>query len=314
MSPVTALMNCASCAPPPGTRRHWPSRMVGLVMDRVHQARLREASRLASEATALIESNGDPNLTVALSVPVIYAKLESAEWWDALRWSQNVIDLADGDPSKGNLIFGSPLAIALTTRAIARYCLGRAGWRDDQRHGLAMARSADPMSYATVVTYVYLPAVPYGVLRPDDHAMREIEDALQGAERSGDDLALALARMTLGLALVHRQTAAEHDRGQHLLARSATHACAGDTSSAMYRSSTCTSHGRGLGVETGMRPYRSCAPPSTIWSARDSCWRGAFLRRVSWWRHCWPAGPTPTWPKPKPRLSDWRLRQPMRVW
>ena len=47
--------------------------MVGLVMDRVHQARLREASRLASEATALIESIGDPNLTVALSVPVICA-------------------------------------------------------------------------------------------------------------------------------------------------------------------------------------------------------------------------------------------------
>ena len=35
--------------------------------------------------------------------------------------------------------------------------------------------------------------------------MREIEDALRIAERSGDDLALALARMTLGLALVHRQ-------------------------------------------------------------------------------------------------------------
>ena len=38
------------------------------------------------------------------------------------------------------------------------------------------------------------------------------------AERSGDDLALALARMTLGVALVHRQTAAERDRGQQLLA------------------------------------------------------------------------------------------------
>ena len=85
-------------------------------------------------------------------------RLESGEWCDVLRWSQRVIDLADGDPLKGNFIFGSPLAIAFTTRAIARYCLGRPGWRDDQRHGLAMARSADPMSYATVVTYVYFPA------------------------------------------------------------------------------------------------------------------------------------------------------------
>ena len=34
--------------------------------------------------------------------------------------------------------------------------------------------------------------------------MREIEDALRIAERSSDDLALAFARMTLGVALVHR--------------------------------------------------------------------------------------------------------------
>ncbi len=100
--------------------------MEGLVMDHVFQARMREASQLASEAMALIESVGDPTLTVGLSTATIYAKIENAAWLDALRWSQRVIDLADGDPSKGNFIFGSPLAIALTTRALARYCLGRA--------------------------------------------------------------------------------------------------------------------------------------------------------------------------------------------
>ena len=155
---------------------------------------------------------------MGLSFAAIYAKIESGEWSDVLRWSQRVIDLADGDPSKGNFIFGSPLALALTTRAIARYCLGRPGWRDDLRHGLAMARSADPMSYATVVAYAYFAGIPHGVLRPDDRALREIEDALRIAERSGDDLALAFARMTLGLALVHRHTDAERDRGQKLLA------------------------------------------------------------------------------------------------
>ena len=129
--------------------------MAGLVMDHAYQDRLREASQLASEAWTLIESIGDPTLTVGLSVPLIYAKIESAEVSDVLRWSQRVIDLADGDPSKGNFIFGSPLAVAFTTRAIARYCLGRPGWRDDLRHGLAMARSADPLSYAMVVAYVY---------------------------------------------------------------------------------------------------------------------------------------------------------------
>ena len=87
---------------------------------------------------------------------------------------------------------------------MARYCLGRPGWRDDLQHGLAMARSADPLSYATVVTYVYFAGIPVGVLGADDRAVREIEDALRIAERSGDDLAVAIARMTLGVALVHR--------------------------------------------------------------------------------------------------------------
>ena len=56
------------------------------------------------------------------------------------------------------------------------------------------------------------------MLSPDDRAMGEIEDALRIAQRSGDDLALAFARLTLGIALVHRQTAAELDRGHKLLA------------------------------------------------------------------------------------------------
>ena len=80
-----------------------------------------------------------------------------------------------------------------------------------------MARSADPLSYATVVTYVYL-GISLGVLSPDDRAMGEIEDALRIADRSGDDLALAFARLTLGVALVHRRTAAGRDGGQQLLA------------------------------------------------------------------------------------------------
>ena len=192
--------------------------MAGLVIDHLQHARMREASQLATEAMTLIESVGDATLTVGLSIALIYAKSECAEWSDALRWSQRVIDLADGDPSKGNLIIGCPLAVAFTTRANARYCLGRPGWSDDLEHGLAMARSADPISYATVVAYVYSAGISTGVLRSDDRALRETEDALQIAERSGDDVALAIARMTLGIALVHREKDADRDRGQQVLA------------------------------------------------------------------------------------------------
>jgi len=192
--------------------------MAGLVIDHGFHDRMREASRLASEAMALIESLGDATLTVGLSFAAIYAKMESAESSDMLRWSQRVIDLADGDPSKGNLLFGYPVAHAFTTRAIGRYCLGRPGWRDDLRHSVAMARSSDPTSYAAVVAYAYYVGIPQGVVRSDDSVIREIEDALRIAERSGDDFALAMARMTLGVALVHRPTATDRDRGQTLLA------------------------------------------------------------------------------------------------
>jgi hypothetical protein len=167
---------------------------------------------------AVIESVGDSTLTVGLSFPAIYAKMESAEWCDVLRWSEGVIDLADGDPSKGNFVLGSPLALALTSRAAARYWLGRPGWRDDLQHGLALARSADPVSYAAVVAYVYFMGIASGVLRAEDSAVREIEDALRVAERSGDDFALSFTLGTLGVALVHRHTDAGRDRGHKLLA------------------------------------------------------------------------------------------------
>jgi len=192
--------------------------MAGLVMDHAYQGQIRQASRLASEAMALIESLDDATLTVGLSYPAIYAKIESGEYPDVLRWSQRMIDLADGDPFKGNFIFGSPLALAFASRAIARYCLGRPDWRNDLRHGMGMAHNADPLTYAALAAWGYFPGVTNGALSADDCALREIEDALRIAERSGNDMALAFARFALGIALVHRETAAERNRGQALLA------------------------------------------------------------------------------------------------
>jgi class 3 adenylate cyclase len=195
--------------------------MAGLVIDHAFRGRLREASRLASEAWALIESIGDATLTVGLSFPLIYAKAHAGEWGDVLRWSQRTVELADGNPAQGNFMFGSPLTLAFASRGIGRYCLGVTGWRDDLRHAVAMARNADPLSYATVVAYLYFPGIPFGALAADDQAVREIEDALQIAERSGDDMAWVYARATAGIALVHRRTDSERDRGQKLLAEAA---------------------------------------------------------------------------------------------
>lgn len=191
--------------------------MAGLVLYQAFQGRIRDASRLASEAWAIAESLGDAALTVGLSFPVIYPKGHGGEYSESLRWSQRCIDLADGDAFLGNFIFGSPLSIAFTTRGYARYCLGRHGWQTDVRLALDMAITADPFSYATAVAYVYFPGIPHGVLAADDRAIREIKDALRIAERSGDDMAVAFAGVILGLALVHRRTDAEREHGRQLL-------------------------------------------------------------------------------------------------
>ncbi|MDT5260896.1 MAG: hypothetical protein QOD10_5976 [Mycobacterium sp.] len=57
--------------------------MAGLVADHAYQGRVREASQLSSEAWSLIESLGDPALTVGLSFAPIYSKMESADWSDS---------------------------------------------------------------------------------------------------------------------------------------------------------------------------------------------------------------------------------------
>ena len=90
--------------------------MAGLVPEHTFHGRVREASRLASETMALVESIGMPTLTVEVSLAAISIKSQTAEMAEALRWSQTVIDLADGDPTKGNVVFGSPLAVALAPR------------------------------------------------------------------------------------------------------------------------------------------------------------------------------------------------------
>jgi hypothetical protein len=191
--------------------------MAGLVAEHsLRRNRLRRASQLATEAMALVKSLAEPTLTVKLSTPLLYAKMEAGEWREVLRWSHEIIGLADGDTS-GNLIIGSPLAVAFATRAAARWHLGNDGWRTDMSQALALARDADPMSYAMVIT-AYMGGVPNGVVSPTDSVINQIEAALRIAERCADDSALTITRVTLGLALVHHQKVGMRRRGQKLLA------------------------------------------------------------------------------------------------
>jgi class 3 adenylate cyclase len=192
--------------------------MAGLVMEHANCGRLREASQVASEYMALVDSIDNPTLTIALSFAAIQAKCETDEVNDMLRWSQKVIELADGDPTVGNFIIGSPLAAAHAARGFARWGLGHQGWREDLDQAVAIARDTDPISHAIVVGYKYTPGIPAGVLFADDDALRDINEALEVLEHSGDDFGLALLRFALALALLHRGEA-DRERGVQVLAQ-----------------------------------------------------------------------------------------------
>src|SRR6202012_845724 len=84
--------------------------MTGFIMALTHHNRFREAAQVASEQSELLESIGNPTLTVGLLFAAIYAKCEAGEMIESLRLADRLIDLADGDPTKGNLILGSPLS------------------------------------------------------------------------------------------------------------------------------------------------------------------------------------------------------------
>ena len=125
------------------------------------------ASRLASEQMALLESIGDPTLTMGLAFGAFVIWFDAGEFGELLRWSQTIVDLAAGDPAKGaGFGWGSPLAIALAFRSTARWWLGRPGWRHDLHDAVAMARNSDPVTFAAIVGWTYGLAMHMGCFGP----------------------------------------------------------------------------------------------------------------------------------------------------
>ncbi len=195
--------------------------MSGLVTELLYAGRSREGSQVASEQTGLLESIGDPTLTVGLAFSALATWFDAGEIGEILRLSQTVIDLAGGDSAKGAGFgnFGSPLAAPLVFRGVARWWLGRPGWRQDLRDAVAMTRNTDPATLALVVYWAYVPEIRYGVLRADDSALRAIEEAVQTARSAGSDIVLSFAEFMLGGALLYRDAAADRSRGLELMVR-----------------------------------------------------------------------------------------------
>jgi adenylate cyclase len=202
-----------------GDQRSLAIGLAGLVVAHAMKARRREGSQLATELVRLLETIGDPILTVGLSWTAMIPKLETGEATEVLRWAQRAIDLADGDTTKGNLLIESPLTFATYMRGSAGCCLGTPGWKDDCRQAITMSRAlaGDPTMLAGAVWFAYVISIPNGARLPDATALRDTAETLAIAEQSADNLALDLARSTRGITLIYHD-GPEHDTGLDLLA------------------------------------------------------------------------------------------------
>ncbi|MGE0778521.1 ATP-binding protein [Mycolicibacterium sp.] len=191
--------------------------MTGLATELLYAGRSREGSRLAAEQMALLESIGDPALTTGLAFIAFANWCDSGEVGELLRWSQVVIDLTGGDPTKGSEFgMGSPLAAALAWRAFAGSWLGRHGWRRDHDDALAIARHSTPDTLAAITAWTYGLSIQYRTLRPDDTALRAIDEAVLAAAE-GSNVAVCLATYTKALALLDRDNEDERRHGLQLM-------------------------------------------------------------------------------------------------
>ncbi len=183
-----------------GDKRSLAMAMAGYLPALVVHVRFDEASQLASELESLLDSIGDPTLALGLMYAALPTRYQRGEMTETLRLAQKMIDLADGDAAKGNLVIGSPLTAAIMIRGCARCCLGDPDWQEDVDQAVTMSRAFEPSLRAILLLFKYI-LVGNGVWSPDEAAVQETAEMLEIAEQSGDNLALACAQFVHGVAL-----------------------------------------------------------------------------------------------------------------
>lgn len=189
-----------------------------LATELLYAGRSREGSLLVSQQMALLESIGDPTPIMGLAFMAFVNWLCVGEFGEILRWSQTIIDVAEGDPAKGAKFgMGSPLAIALAWHGTARWWLGGHGWRQDLHDAVAMARRSNAETLAGTVAWTYGFAMQYGVLRASDSADLVCEEAVQTAQSASSDRAMGLAGYALAVGLLIRDNTADRRRGLELM-------------------------------------------------------------------------------------------------
>ncbi len=175
--------------------------MAGQIMAQNVYGRYRDAAAMVPEFVNLVDSLGDPTLSSGLLLAAVIAKFGTGELAEVLQLAGRIIDDAHGDPANGDIIFGSPLRVAMMLRAAARMCGGAPHWREDVDSAVAMSGEIEPGVRTALLLYVYGIGVANGLLLPDAAMLSEAEQNLRAAEERGDEFALASAKFLRGLIL-----------------------------------------------------------------------------------------------------------------
>jgi adenylate cyclase len=200
-----------------GDKRSLAIGMAGYLTSLAFMSHHREASQLASEFATLVESIGDPAMTVGLMCSAAQAKYEAGESSECLLYAERVIELADGDAAMGDIMVASPLAWAHTLRGTAKMCLGRDGWLADMEVGRDLAAPFDVQSRCNAALYKFVLATSYRLVVPDADDLTYTAGLLEQGEETGDSTPIALARLIRGITLLHHSPN-HHEAGIGLLA------------------------------------------------------------------------------------------------
>src|SRR5262249_52133589 len=133
----------------------------GLLVVLVLRDRFADAASAASVLESLVDSIGDPKLTV-LVVGASNAKWQGGEPREGLRMAQMGVDQVVDDATAPYFGIGGLLAITHSLRGACRFSLGLPGWATDLDKGIATARDIDPTAYAATNMYKHVFAMQNG--------------------------------------------------------------------------------------------------------------------------------------------------------
>jgi adenylate cyclase len=191
--------------------------MAGTLTVNLFHGRYDEAVRLAAECSAVVEGLADTSLVVDIIAAAGNAMVQAGRAVDALRLAELAIS-AGADADGRGRILDSPVALALGLRGVSRLMLGIGGWRDDLDASVLAARSADATAFATSLLYKYGLGTRIGAVKPDASAVSDTAEALEKADRSGDNFAREAAMITRCTVLLE-QAGELRDEGLRLLAQ-----------------------------------------------------------------------------------------------